>query len=104
MSQFDNVSVINKANVYFDGRCVSHTILLEDCTRKTLGVILPSLLTFNTSSPEVMEVISGSCRVRLDGEADWKEYAAGQSFQVPGNSRFEIETTEPMDYVCHFGD
>jgi uncharacterized protein YaiE (UPF0345 family) len=69
-----------------------------------LGVILPSLLTFNTSSPEVMEVISGSCRVRLDGEADWKEYAAGQSFQVPGNSRFEIETTEPMDYVCHFGD
>jgi uncharacterized protein YaiE (UPF0345 family) len=104
MSQFDNVSVINKANVYFDGRCVSHTILLEDGTRKTLGVILPSLLTFNTSSPEVMEVISGSCRVRLDGEADWKEYAAGQSFQVPGNSRFEIETTEPMDYVCHFGD
>jgi len=104
MSQFDNVSVINKANVYFDGRCVSHTILLEDGTRKTLGVILPSLLTFNTSSPEVMEVISGSCRVRLNGEADWKEYAAGQSFQVPGNSRFEIETTEPMDYVCHFGD
>jgi uncharacterized protein YaiE (UPF0345 family) len=104
MSQFDNVSVINKANVYFDGRCVSHTILLEDGTRKTLGIILPSLLTFNTSSPEVMEVISGSCRVRLDGEADWKEYAAGQSFQVPGNSRFEIETTEPMDYVCHFGD
>ena len=51
MSQFDNVSVINKANVYFDGRCVSHTILLEDGTRKTLGVILPSLLTFNTSSP-----------------------------------------------------
>lgn len=104
MSQFDHVSVIKKANVYFDGRCVSHTVLFEDGTRKTLGVIFPSLLTFNTSSPEVMEVIGGRCKVRLDGEPNWKEYEAGQSFQVPGNSRFEIETTEPMDYVCHFGD
>lgn len=103
MSQFDNVSVIKKANVYFDGRCVSHTVLLEDGTRKTLGVIFPSLLTFNTAEPEVMDVVSGRCKVRLEGEANWKEYAAGQSFQVPGNSRFEIETTEPMDYVCHFG-
>ncbi len=104
MSQFDNVSVIKKANVYFDGRCVSHTVLFEDGTRKTLGVIFPSLLTFNTASPEVMEVVSGRCKVRLDGEPNWKEYESGQSFRVPGNSRFEIETTEPMDYVCHFGD
>jgi len=103
MSQFDNVSVIKKANVYFDGRCVSHTVLLEDGTRKTLGVIFPSLLTFNTAAPEVMDVVSGRCKVRLEGEANWKEYETGQSFQVPGNSRFEIETTEPMDYVCHFG-
>lgn len=102
MSQFDNVSVIKKSNVYFDGRCVSHTVLFTDGTRKTVGVIFPSQLTFNTAAPEIMEVLGGRCRVRLAGESGWQEYAAGQSFDVPGNSSFEIETLELLDYVCHF--
>ena len=101
MSQFDNVSVIKKSNVYFDGRCVSHTVLFADGTRKTVGVIFPSQLTFNTAAPEIMEVLGGRCRVRLAGESGWQEYA-GQSFDVPGNSSFEIETLELLDYVCHF--
>lgn len=103
MSQFDQVSVIKKSNVYFDGLCVSHTVLFADGTRKTVGVIFPSSLVFNTAAPETMEIIGGLCRVRLDGEADWTSYTAGQSFDVPGNSRFEIETVELVDYVCHFG-
>lgn len=103
MSQFDKVSVVTKSNVYFDGKCVSHTVLFDDGTRKTLGVIFPSRLTFNTAAPEVMEVVAGRCRVRLQGESDWKEYGAGQSFNVPGDSAFDIETLELMDYVCHFG-
>ncbi|MEY2680842.1 MAG: hypothetical protein RL661_1073 [Pseudomonadota bacterium] len=103
MSQFDKVSVVKKSNVYFDGKCVSHTVLFDDGTRKTLGVIFPSSLTFNTAAPEVMEVVGGKCRVRLQGESDWKEYGAGQSFNVPGDSAFDIETLELMDYVCHFG-
>jgi hypothetical protein len=103
MSQFDKVSVLKKSNVYFDGKCVSHTVLFDDGTRKTLGVIFPSSLTFNTAAPEVMEVVGGKCRVRLQGESDWKEYGAGQSFNVPGDSAFDIETLELMDYVCHFG-
>lgn len=103
MSQFDKVSIVKKSNVYFDGQCVSHTVLFDDGTRKTLGVIFPSSLTFNTAAPEVMEVVGGQCRVRLVGESDWKEYGAGQSFSVPGNSAFDIETLELLDYVCHFG-
>ncbi len=103
MSQFDKVSVLKKSNVYFDGKCVSHTVLFDDGTRKTLGVIFPSSLTFNTAAPEVMEVVAGRCRVRLKGESDWKEYGAGQSFNVPGDSAFDIETLELLDYVCHFG-
>lgn len=102
MSQFDNVSVLKQANVYFDGKCVSHTVLFPDGVRKTLGVIFPSLLTFNTAAPEIMEINSGRCRVRLKGESEWKEYGAGQSFAVPGNSSFDIETLELLDYVCHF--
>lgn len=103
MGQFDGVSVVKKANVYFDGRCVSHTVLFPDGSRKTLGVIFPSLLSFNTGAPEIMEINSGLCRVRLNGESEWKTYQAGESFSVPGDSRFEIETLELLDYVCHFG-
>lgn len=103
MSQFDNVSVVKKANVYFDGKCVSHTVLLADGTRKSVGVILPATLTFNTASPEVMELLGGRCRVRLAGEQSWKEYAGGARFSVPAASHFEIEVLEAVDYVCHFG-
>ena len=104
MSQFNNVSVVAKANVYFDGKCVSHSITLADGTKKSVGVILPSALTFNTGAPEIMESVAGSCRVKLAGESEWKTYSAGQSFNVPGNSSFDIEVNgEPYHYVCHFG-
>jgi len=102
-SQFDGVSVVKRANVYFDGKCVSHTVLFPDGSRKTVGVILPSTLTFNTGAPEVVEINAGRCRVRLKGESGWKEYAAGQRFSAPGDSAFDIETLELLDYVCHFG-
>lgn len=103
MSQFDNVSVLKKANVYFDGKCVSHTVLLADGTRKSVGVILPSKLTFTTGAPEVMELIAGRCKVTLKGEPKATEYAGGQSFKVGGDSSFDIETIEALHYVCHFG-
>ncbi len=99
-----DVSVITKANVYFDGRCVSHGISFADGTKKSIGVILPATLTFNTGTPEIMEGVAGNCRVRLKGETDWKAYGAGESFQVPGNSSFDIEVAgEPYHYICHFG-
>ncbi len=102
MSQFDNVSVSKKANVYFDGKCVSHSIQLADGSRKSVGVILPSTLTFNTDAPERMEIIAGRGRYKLAG-GDWKTVGAGDSFDVPGKSSFDIEPAEPLHYVCHFG-
>ena len=103
MDKFDNVSVVKKANIYFDGKCVSHTVTLADGTRKSVGVIFPSLLTFDTGAPEIMELNGGRCRVKLPGAADWKTFGAGEQFSVPGNASFEIETLETLDYVCHFG-
>jgi len=103
MSTIDNVSVTKKANIYFDGKCVSHTVVLADGTRKSVGVIFPSSLTFNTGAPEIMEITSGKCRVRLAGAQEWTEYVAGSEFKVDGNSAFDIETVETLDYVCHFG-
>lgn len=102
-SQFDNVSVVKQANVYFDGKCVSHAVQFADGTKKSVGVILPATLVFNTGVPEIMEGVAGACRVRLKGESEWTAYGAGQSFNVPGNSSFEIACDEPYHYVCHFG-
>jgi purine/pyrimidine-nucleoside phosphorylase len=102
MSQFENVSVVKKANIYFDGKCVSHSVLFPDGTKKTIGVIFPSSLTFNTGAAEVMELNAGKCRIKLKGDSDWKTFAGGQKFNVPANSSFDIETLETLDYVCHF--
>lgn len=100
--KIDNVSVTTKANVYFDGKCVSHTVQFADGTKKSVGVILPATLTFNTGAPEIMETVAGSCRYKIKGE-DWKICQPGQSFNVPGNSSFDIEIVgEPYHYICHF--
>lgn len=102
-TRFDGVAVLKKANVYFDGKCVSHTVVFPDGSRKSVGVIFPSQLTFNTGSPEVMEITAGSCRVRIKGHPDWKRYGAGERFSVDANSSFDIETAAVLEYVCHFG-
>ena len=103
MPKFDNVSVTKKANVYFDGKCVSHTVHFADGSRKSVGVIFPARLTFKTGEPELMEITAGKCRVKLPGEADWRTFHAGDSFKVPANSAFDIEPLETLDYICHFG-
>lgn len=81
MSQvFENVSVNKLANVYFDGKCVSHSLTLADGTKKSVGVILPANLTFNTAAAEVMELLQGQCRVTLAGESEARSYQGGESF------------------------
>jgi len=101
--RFDAVSVVKKANVYFDGRCVSHTVHFADGTRKSIGVMLPSTLRFETAAPEVMELLEGRCRVEIGDSGKMAEYRGGQRFEVPAHSSFRIETLETLHYVCHFG-
>ena len=103
MPKFDNVSVTKKANIYFDGKCVSHTVHFPDGSRKSVGVIFPSKLSFRTGEPEKMEIVAGHCRVLLPGNHEWRTFHAGETFDVPANSAFDIEPLETLDYVCHFG-
>ena len=100
--QFDQVSVGKKANVYFDGKCVSHTVTLADGTRKSVGVILPSTLRFDLTTKEVMEVADGTAYVSINGEAE-KSFSAGQSWTVEAGAYFVIRADQPVHYVCHFG-
>jgi purine/pyrimidine-nucleoside phosphorylase len=102
-AQFSNVTAICKANVYFDGKVVSHAIELADGSRKTLGLIYPGHYKFDTGAPELMELVAGACRVRIAGQGDWQKYGAGDSFEVPGDAFFEIEVIAGIaEYVCSF--
>ena len=100
--QFDNVTAVCKANVYFDGKVVSHT-LLSGGKKTTLGLIFPGEFKFNTDAPERMDIVAGSCRVKQAGESGWKTYGGGSFFKVPGKSHFEIAVDSGIaEYICSF--
>lgn len=102
-THIDGVSVATQASVYFDGKCVSHAITLADGSKKTVGVVLPASLTFNTGAPEIMECVHGSCEYKLQGSDAWKSCQAGEQFSIPGNSSFDIRVAQAFHYICHFG-
>ncbi len=103
---FDHVSVVKGANISYDGRCSSHAVLFDDGSKKMLGIILPcdeevAEYAFETHTSERMEIISGECEAKIQGEKDFTYYRAGQSFMVSGNSSFVLRTEQIVQYVCH---
>jgi len=101
--KFENVSIVKKANVYFDGKVTSRTVLFPDGSRKTLGIMLPGDYEFGTGDREVMEMLHGEMDVLLPGESEWKTFTTGQSFEVPANSKFKLKVKTVVDYCCSYG-
>ena len=102
-ASFTNVTALAKANVYFDGKVISHSIILPDGEKKTLGLIYPGTYHFGTDLAELMEITGGSCIVTLDGGSDNETYDGGSSFDVPAKSGFTITVEEGIcEYVCSF--
>ncbi len=102
-TQFAGVTVVTKANVYFDGNVISHTVLLPGDVKKTLGIIRPGTYHFGTAAPERMEIIAGECQVTLDGSTAAKAYATNGTFDVAGKSGFTIEVKSGLcEYICSF--
>lgn len=101
--EFQNVTALAKANLYFEGRVVSHTILFPDASKKTLGLIYAGTYHFGTAAAERMEITEGTCEVLQDGTHQKKTYGAGEFFEVPANSGFTIEVEQGIcQYVCSF--
>jgi hypothetical protein len=101
--EFQNVTAVAKANIYFDGKVISHTLRFTDGSKKTLGVIFPGEYHFGTDAAEVMSIVAGSCQVRLDGESEYRSYESGSSFRIPGKSGFDIRVVAGVcEYVCSF--
>ena len=102
-TELTNATVHTKANVYHDGGVVSHTVVLAGGVRKTLGLIRPGKYHFGTAAAERMELVAGACQVRLDGQPSVSAYSAGQVFEIPGNSGFDIEVPQGLcEYICTF--
>ncbi|WP_127589092.1 pyrimidine/purine nucleoside phosphorylase [Paenibacillus koleovorans] len=103
MSQFENVTVLTKANVYFDGKVTSRTLVFADGSKKTLGVMLPGQFQFSTDTKEIMEFYSGDLTVLLPGETEWKPFGPGTQFEVPAGAIFKLDVKSVTDYCCSFG-
>ena len=102
-AQFNGVTAVTKANIYFDGKVVSHSLLFPDGTKKTLGLIYPGKFHFGTDLAERMEIVAGPCAVKLDGQTAIQTYSAGQTFEIPAKSGFDIEvSTGICEYICSF--
>ena len=102
MSQYENVTITKAANIYFDGKVTSRTILFQDGSQKTLGIMLPGEYEFNTKDKELMEIISGELEVSLPDGDGWKQVTGGESFEVPSNSSFQLRIKTITDYCCSF--
>lgn len=102
MRNFENVSVIKQANIYFEGKVTSRTVLFNDGNRKTLGIMLPGDYEFGTAAAEVMEMLAGEMAVLLPGQSEWRTYKSGEQFEVPANSKFKLKVNTVVDYCCSY--
>jgi uncharacterized protein YaiE (UPF0345 family) len=102
MSEFNNVTIVKKANVYFGGNVSSRTIRFADGSLKTLGFMLPGEYVFNTADKELMEIIDGDLDVLLPGTDEWQKVVGGESFDVPANAAFTVKINTATDYCCSF--
>lgn len=102
--QFENVAVIKKANIYFDGNVTSRTVIFPDGSKKTLGIMLPGEYEFGTGKKEIMEIASGQLRYLLPGDEEWRTISGEGVFEVPANSVFKLDVKTPVDYCCSYID
>ena len=102
MPEFKNVTIVKKANVYFEGKVTSRTVLFNDGTKKTLGIMMPGEYEFGTGDKELMEILAGDMDVLLPEETDWKKFTGGTEFYVRANSKFKLKVNSVADYCCSY--
>ncbi len=102
MDQFKSVTVVKKANVYYEGKVTSRTVLFENGEKKTLGIMLPGDYEFGTDQKEIMEILAGNLKIQLPGSDAWIEIKGTYTFEVPANSKFKLKIETVTDYCCSY--
>ncbi|MEU4068285.1 pyrimidine/purine nucleoside phosphorylase [Streptomyces wedmorensis] len=88
-------------NEYFDGT-VKSIAFTQEQGPATIGVMAPGSYEFGTAAPETMHVVSGALTVKLPDAADWQTFGAGTRFEVPGDSKFQLEVEVDTAYLCEY--
>jgi len=102
MSEFKNVTVVKEANIYFEGKVASRSVLFPDGSKKTLGIMQAGDYEFSTGAAEIMEILSGELQWQMKGDSQWKKVVGGEAFNVPANSTFLMKVPAVCDYCCSF--
>lgn len=102
MAEFANVTVVKRANIYFEGKVTSRTVLFPDGSKKTLGIMLPGDYEFETTEKEIMEIIAGDLEVLLPGSDTWEKVKSGETFEAPAQSKFSLKVKTATDYCCSY--
>ncbi|MFF5504584.1 pyrimidine/purine nucleoside phosphorylase [Streptomyces roseolus] len=92
-----------KVNEYFDGTVKSIAFTGAEGPA-TVGVMAPGEYEFGTGKREIMHVVSGALTVRLPGSDDWRTFGAGEKFDVPADSTFQLKVAEETAYLCEYRD
>lgn len=100
--KFENVTIEKKANIYFDGKVTSRTVIFPNGEKKTLGIMLAGEYEFNTGAEELMEILGGSMEVMIKGESEYTNFTVGHSYIVPANSSYKMIVKEYVDYCCSY--
>ncbi len=101
--KFQNVTAEATANIYYDGKIVSHKVTLADETTKTLGVMFTGEYHLDTDQAERMDITQGTCTVIIDGTDESTAYSAGQHFNFGATSGFKINVaSDTYQYVCSY--
>lgn len=101
MTQLLNVTLEKKANIYFDGKVTSRTVVLPDGSKKTLGIMLQGDYEFSTGLKEEMEILAGKLSYKLEG-SEWEKIDGSGVFYVPANSKFQLKVESVTDYCCSY--
>lgn len=102
MSEFKNVTAVREANIYFDGKVISRTLVFADGSKKTLGIMFPGEYEFGTAEKEIMEILSGELEVLISENDGWQTIKGGEQFEVPAESKFKLKVRSLTDYCCSY--
>ncbi len=91
-----------KTNEYFDGKVKSIAFQTESLPA-TVGVMAPGNYEFGTAAKERMTVVSGTLSAKLPGASKFQTFGAGDTFEVPAESKFSVQVACETAYLCLYG-
>ncbi|MDE1349398.1 pyrimidine/purine nucleoside phosphorylase [Vibrio aestuarianus] len=90
-----------KENSYFEGNVKSLGFTQQDGD-SSVGVMAPGEYTFGTAAPERMTVVKGTLVIKRLGDEEWSTFNSGESFNVAGNSSFDLQVAQSTAYLCEY--